>query len=457
MALRFDDRTGRLIHDAPPSLTVLLPWPVMSAFRSTRPGTAWAACLPPLALVPDRGCAEPDVAAGHAGEAAGHAGEAADYEGLAELRKFCALIPADIRAAVGAFPERHWHLLAWLTRGGPAAEQLLASNPALAFAVASGANLTALDSPVNFARKRQLMAYHPQRDLLARLGFPPTERVRRILQKVPPRLVTFARLGQLSARLADNAICERLAHVPMINLAVLRVLDEGTLAHLTPAALARLARAEDEAEADEHARRLSEVVRLWGLVRPTCALPRFAAVGRIEQEHARVQQDLALIDRTARQREAAQALAAITGREDVVEARRRIVMVPGRPGGSGGCLSPPVPGTPTIVPITTPAMLVEEGRLQKNCAADYMSQAALGTLAFYRVLAPQRCTLSIRKRRGRWEIDQLKAACNAQPSIGAVQAVSMWLHNSRLSVEPDPAVARPRRRRGPDGQRGLEL
>jgi len=450
MALRFDDRTGRLIHDAPLSLTVLMPWPVMSAFRSTRPGTAWAACLPPFTLVPDLDVAPP-------GTATVPPAELADVEGLAELRKFCALIPADVRAAVGAFPERHWHLLAWVARGGPAAEQLLASSPALAFALASGAELTALDSPVNFARKHQLLAYHPQRDLLARLGFPPTERARRIVQKIPPRLVTFARLGQFSAWLADDAIGERLAHVPMINRAVLRVLDEGTLAHLTPAALARLAKAEDETEADGHARRLADIVRLWGLVRPTVELPRFGGVVRIEQEHARVQADLALIDRAAREREAERAMAAIVARPDPPAPERRVVTVPGQPGRPGGFPVPPVPETPSIVPITTPAMLVEEGRVQKNCAGDYMSQAARGTLAFYRVLAPQRCTLSLKKRGGRWVIDQLKATCNAQPSIGAVQAVSMWLHHSRLATEPEPRAARAPRRRRPDGQEGLDL
>jgi hypothetical protein len=450
MALRFDDRTGRLIHEAPPSSTVLMPWPVMAAFRSARPGASWVACLPPFALVP-----EMDDARSRA--AAGPLVDPADREGLAELRKYCSLVPADLRAAVGAFPERHWHLLAWLAHGGPAAEQLLASNPALAFALASGTELTAIDTPVNFARRQMLMAYHPQRDLLARLGFPPSERVRRILLKVPPRLVTFARIGQLARWLADRGICERLAHVPAINLAVLRVLEEGTLAHLTPAALDRLARAEDETEADHHARRLAEVVRLWGLVRPTVALPQFGGVARIDHEHALVQADLALIDRAAREHEAGRALAAIAARPDPPAPERRVVAVPGEPRRPGGFPAPPVPGTASIVPITTPAMLAEEGRIQKNCAADYMGQAERGTLAFYRVLAPQRCTLSLKKRRGRWDVDQLKGACNASPSTAVAQAVTLWLHQSRLATEPEPAATRARRARRRDGQDDLEL
>jgi hypothetical protein len=447
MTLRFDDRTGRLIHDAPGSCTVLMPWPVMSAFRSMRPGAAWVACLPPFALAPDAEGTMPE-------QATGPRGEGDDFEGLAEFRKYCALIPADLRASVGAFPERHWHLLSWLARGGPAAEQLLASNPALAFALASGTELTAIDSPINFARKRQLMAYHPQRDLLARLGFPPTERVRRILQRIPSRLVTFARVGKLVIWLADDAICDRLAHVPMVNRAVLRVLEDAMLTALTPAALARLASAEDEAEADGHARRLGEVVRLWGLVRPTAGIPRFAGVARIEEEHARVQADLALIDRDAREREAERAVAAIAGREDPAALRRPAAQLPGRP---GGFPAPPVAATSSIVHIATPAMLVEEGRLQKNCAADYMSQASRGTLAFYRVLAPERCTLSLKKRAGRWVIDQLKAACNTQPSLGVAQAVGMWLHQSRLATEPERPPAQARARRRPDGQAPLDL
>ena len=277
----------------------------------------------------------------------------------------------------------------------------------LAFAVAFGAELTTIDTPVGFVQKQSLMAYHPQRDLLARLGFPPCEGVCRILKNVPAHHVTVALMARFRVWLRDENVRERLAHVHVINSAVLRVLEDGTICHLTPAALVRLSQAADETAAEHAARQLAEVVRLWGLVRPTCQLPRFGRVERIERANAEV-------------------------REDVIKLRAAA---------SSEFPPPPVPGTAAIVSITTKAMLIEEGRLQRNCAGDYLIAAKRGRLAFYRVLEPQRCTLSIKKRGGHWAVDQFKAACNADPSDEAGRVVRKWLREARLVAAP-PATAR---------------
>jgi hypothetical protein len=293
-----------------------------------------------------------------------------------------------------------------VARGGPASEQLLVGHPALAFAVASGAELTMTDTPIGFVRKLSFMAYHPQRDLLARFGFPPTEQVRRILRKVPPYHVTVVLMARFRVWLRDENVRQRLAHLHVINSAVLRVLEDGTLRHLTPAALVRLSQAADETAAEHAARRLAEVVCLWDLVRPTCQLPRFGRAECIERANIQV-------------------------RRDVIKLRAvdSSVFPP-----------PPVPGTATIVPITTKAMLIEEGYLQKNCAGDSVITAARGKLAFYRVLEPQRCTLSLRKKGGHWSIHQLQAACNTDPSAEAGRVVRTWLREARLGVAP-PATA----------------
>jgi hypothetical protein len=84
-------------------------------------------------------------------------------------------------------------------------------------------------------------------------------------------------------------------------------------------------------------------------------------------------------------------------------------------------------------------MLIEEGRRQKNCAADYAKLIADGTMALSRVLSPERCTLSLRVSRGRWVFDQLKAACNAAVSPATERAVAEWLAGS-------PIIHVPRRR-----------
>ena len=143
-----------------------------------------------------------------------------------------------------------------MARTGPAADELLESNPALAFAVACGADLCAPDSSVRYRELQFLQAYHSQRRVLARLGFPPTERARRILRKVRPPAVSLASLGQLRLWLDDADVAERLAHVSHINRGVLAIVQNRTIMHLAPAALERIGR-EDADVAADYARRVA--------------------------------------------------------------------------------------------------------------------------------------------------------------------------------------------------------
>jgi hypothetical protein len=75
--------------------------------------------------------------------------------------------------------------------------------------------------------------------------------------------------------------------------------------------------------------------------------------------------------------------------------------------------------------------LVEEGWLQHNCVATQADRAARGTVAVYRVLAPERRTLSLVQRRGVWSIEQLKAARNREVEPATRRAVAEWLRENR--------------------------
>jgi hypothetical protein len=391
MSLRYDASSGHLVHAADGEVTVMLPWPVVKAFHRRHGATAWSLCQPPFALPPAGAEAVQVVRAGEP-----------PLEGFVDLVSFCRRIPASVRQLVSRFPERHWALLSWAARCGPAADELLESNPAMAFAIACGGEISVADDPVNYGRKQFLLAYHSQRDVLARLGFPATERVRRILRKVPAGDVTLPRLLQLRSSLADEAVAERLAHVPVVSAAVIQLLVDGTFGMVTPAALAQIARAQPagpaaQAPAEAATRRLAEVVACWNLVRPTQPLRPIQRIARLDELHRQIQADVQ------------------------------------KAGGRGleTFPPPPFPGDDRIVPITTRAMLVEESRIQHNCANDYASRCAKGTMAFYRVMFPERCTLSL-KRAGRgWDIDQLKASCNRLASRGTWQFVRNWLHEAQ--------------------------
>jgi hypothetical protein len=71
-------------------------------------------------------------------------------------------------------------------------------------------------------------------------------------------------------------------------------------------------------------------------------------------------------------------------------------------------------------------MLLEEGRRQHNCVRSYAGEVAMGRMAIYRVLQPERATLSLAKRAGCWRVDQLKGPCNRPVQPATRRAVLDW-------------------------------
>jgi hypothetical protein len=96
-----------------------------------------------------------------------------------------------------------------------------------------------------------------------------------------------------------------------------------------------------------------------------------------------------------------------------------------------GCVfpRPPLPGAANcIVPLRTPADLLEEGDAQDNCVAGYAKRVESGDVFIYRVLYPERATLSVvRGEDGTWERGELKAAGNASVSTATERSVEEWL------------------------------
>ena len=75
---------------------------------------------------------------------------------------------------------------------------------------------------------------------------------------------------------------------------------------------------------------------------------------------------------------------------------------------------PPFPGTPELVPLTTPRQLIEEGRLMRNCVAGYAPRVEKRRAYVYRVMRPERATLALtRAPSGAWKVGELYRAGNA--------------------------------------------
>jgi hypothetical protein len=93
---------------------------------------------------------------------------------------------------------------------------------------------------------------------------------------------------------------------------------------------------------------------------------------------------------------------------------------------------PPLPGTDTIVPITTVAELDAEGRSQHHCVAGYAASVLAGDRYIYRVLAPERATLEIGLDGGAPVLRQLNLSHNRMPSAATVTAVRRWFDDRKV-------------------------
>jgi hypothetical protein len=104
---------------------------------------------------------------------------------------------------------------------------------------------------------------------------------------------------------------------------------------------------------------------------------------------------------------------------------------------------PPLPGIPGVIePLRTVRDVHQEGERMRHCVRTYLPHALQRRVALYRVLRPQRATLSLVPRGRRWHLDELWLCANATPSWECFASVKQWLRAStpparrRRSAQP---------------------
>jgi len=81
------------------------------------------------------------------------------------------------------------------------------------------------------------------------------------------------------------------------------------------------------------------------------------------------------------------------------------------------------------------AQFCQEGIEQHNCAASYAHAIQERGCRSYRVLSPERATLSISKGPdGSWAIQQLDLFCNRPVGQETQQSIQKWLEQFSLSI-----------------------
>jgi len=370
-------KNNKLLEFTRHSLTVMRPWPKPLAWRRTT-RKPFRPVRPKTVLVPttDDQIYPDDTIAARVRQA---------------LQTFMAPVPADARDEIARFSERQWHMMALFARC-PGALDLVKSTPALAFALASNWVFTpkAVTQPLRSARallcKRQVQ-------ICDWLGFPARPSTIHLLRKLRIDNVSIQTLLYFRDALWNEDAVRLLRHCPSISAtAVMIATRPGLHNRFSHRFLLDLAKHEGASNQNE----FSSVID-WA-TRP----------GIFKDNPNRV------FDSLTQLLNFQQSCYARGRNSEVCSPELELPL-------------PPVAGTPNIVPLRTGQDLLAEASAMRNCVATLCDSAADGTMAFYRITAPERATLSLIRDDGIWRVCELRGPGNARVSQNAYAAVYAWL------------------------------
>lgn len=315
---------------------------------------------------------------------------------LATRAEYLKPIPEEVLVTVSAFSSRHWHLLNLISRC-PGAMDLVKSTPALAFALAS-LWVFRENPPKQPLRAARSLLRKPQSDIAAWLGFPKSKSAIQILRKIKPADCTIPNLLEL--RNLYFCFSKSLCHMQQITSHALYIMSHSRLDYSLSSSYVYQLGLNPSPEWLESEPRLIRDV-LW--LRDTLGEQEECTI----HSHQNLQkQHDQLVERM--------------GRMDL----KRIINneLPAPPFG------PSMTAEVHIEPLTTAIDLIKEGKAQKNCVGAYADRVRRGGLYVYRVLAPERATLSIAMQRDHaWIIDEIKANDNNDVQESTIQHVKKWL------------------------------
>lgn len=310
-------------------------------------------------------------------------------------------LPKPVAARAEKFQSRQWALLR-LFHARQETLEFAGQNPALCFALGNFRSFASMP-PLSIDAAVKISACR-QREIAGWLGFPPTDAAARTLAKLAPESASVELMQPLRNALKDPAVAKALAHLPRLNAGVLAVvLDTRLLAASTPKLLSEIADDGTEKYRAATADLIHDTLRMFFQVHPTRGTPQFQSLARLREVH-----DTVSVEYLRREQPALRAF-----------------RFP----------KPPLRGTPEIVPICTHEELAREGREQNNCVATYAERIQSRHTFIYRVLKPERATLSIvRRADGDWAISELKRRSNAPVQPVTRQCVESWLEDFAISA-----------------------
>ncbi len=219
----FDPSSGKLYEFTKSTVSVMVAYPQPKAWKkTTKRYPNWTRYRPSLHWLDSR-------LKYHFEKHGGYSVLAVNGEGYdlydPWLRWYCT-IPAEIQVHLNLFRTHKWHMLAFMAYGGQAAIDLVADNPALAFALASNwiFHKPAVQQPMR-AVHRHLRANKSHASIIAWLGFSYPWKAEVILKKLSASEVNVSRLLTLRDMMTSTDVVNMLMKLPRLDGAVIYLLS----------------------------------------------------------------------------------------------------------------------------------------------------------------------------------------------------------------------------------------
>ena len=386
----FRFKEGKLFLFDQKSLSVIEAWPSLKALRKDG-SFAWQEFRPIFPLLSPMG-AEPEIDPALLPRESFQMA----YQRRAAFRAFRSFIPEALAKACEEIPGRQMTML-MLLQASPAAAELAQGNRALAFAL----------SHPEFFRERYstlqgaaIVAKRRQREIAAWLGFPETDSAVKTISKLAGASIFKHSLLALRFALESPEAKKILSHLPRINAGVLGFVADEELCGIVPMSL--LHEVSEKKEEDMSAQSADVFYRCVRMARELGEAVRHpSSIEKLDDWH----------------------------RETWVKWVEKNPPLPKT------FPKPPIAGSPTIQPILDANGLIEEGKQQSNCVGCYENRVRAGQTFIYRVLTPERATLSIvLGHGGQWVIEELKLRSNQACSHLTKKHVTDWLENRPLII-----------------------
>jgi len=312
-------------------------------------------------------------------------------------------MPSSMAGVLEPFATHQWPLLLLLAHD-PAALDLAKQNPVLAFCVAQQ-----LQGDAALIRELRC-GTRSRRDLLPLLGLPASPRLVGLFEKVVPSIINGdnwrALIGVFLRELTDETLY--LNHLSSINAGVLAILTDPVARDLVkPALLHDVANDRRELLRAETVHRIAATRDQMALLGHSIGQGTLEGMAQLDALHHRI---------TAQYE---QRVSQLLHAHHFETREFHCIPLPGIPG--------------KIEPITSARGLVDEGEAQGNCASTYADKVRAGDTYLYRVLHPERATLSLTRTSplAPWRIGQLESKFNSDVDPETEAFVEAWVSRHR--------------------------